>query len=172
MRQKTLRPVDLVVALQLAMEPQQLYESLAKTVDISVSTAHKAVGRLKSAGLAGDDRDVNPMALLEFLSHGVRYAFFAVPGSEVRGVPTAHSAPPLAEEIVSDEAYVWPSVHGQQRGAAVSPLYEGADGLPERAPGLYRALALVDAIRVGRTRERERAIEHLEDLLGTPEAMS
>lgn len=136
------------------------------------STAHKAVERLTSAGLAGGDREVNRMALVEFLSHGVRYAFFAVPGSEVRGVPTAHSAPPLAEEIVSDEAYVWPSAKGEQRGSALPPLYEGADQLPERAPDLYRALALVDAIRVGRARERKRATEHLEELLGATPAES
>lgn len=166
MRQETLRPVDLVVAIQLAMEPGQLYEALAETLNVSVSTAHKAVTRLTSARLAGGDREVNRMALVEFLSHGVRYAFFAEPGADVRGVPTAHSAPPLAEEFVSDEAYVWPSPRGTQRGAAVPPLYEGAAELPDRAPELYSALALVDAIRVGRARERKRAIEHLEELLG------
>lgn len=172
MRQETLRPVDLVVALQLAMEPGQLYESLAEVLDISVSTAHRAAERLAGARLADGDREINRMALVEFLSHGVRYAFFAVPGAEVRGVPTAHSAPPLAEEIVSDKAYVWPSAQGGQRGAAVSPLYEGADALPDRAPDLYHALALVDAIRVGRARERERATEHLKQLLEAAPAES
>lgn len=167
MRQETLRPVDVVVALKLAMDPGQLYESLAEELGVSLSTAHQAVQRLTSARLASGDREISRTALMEFLSHGVRYAFFAEPGPEVRGVPTAHSAPPLSEEIVSEDAYVWPSAAGSRRGAAVPPLYEGAAELPEKSPALYRALALVDAIRVGRARERKRATEHLEELLGT-----
>jgi len=170
MRQETLRPVDAVVGLKLAMEPGQLYESLAEELGISLSTAHQAVQRLNSAGLAIGDRQMSRAALMEFLAHGIRYAFFAEPGPDVRGVPTAHSAPPLSEEIVSDEAYVWPSAAGDRRGAAVPPLYEGADMLPETSPKLYRALALVDAIRVGRARERKRATEHLEKLLQSPSA--
>ena len=36
---------------------------------------------------------------------------------------------------------------------------------PTVPPELYRALALVDAVRVGRARERNRAVELLDDLL-------
>lgn len=162
MRQEVLRPVDVAVALQLARGPDQGYEELADTLGVSVSTAHQAVQRLMAAGLASEGRRVHRKALLEFLTHGIRYAFFAEPGSEVRGVPTAHSAPPLAEEITSDRDFVWPSAEGDARGAAVSPLYDKAAGLPRRAPDLYEALALVDAIRVGRARERKLAVKRLE----------
>lgn len=166
MRQQTLRPLDIVVALRLAMVPDDRYESLAEAIGVSLSTAHQAVRRLKSAGLLRPgNRTPNRKALVEFLSHGLRYAFFAEPGPETRGVPTAHSAPPLAEEIVSDETYVWPSAKGHARGTSLPPLYEGAELLPERDPGLYRALALVDAVRVGRARERKLALGHLEEML-------
>ena len=77
-------------------------------------------------------------------------------------MPTAHSAPPLCDEITSDDVYVWPGAGGRARGASVTPLYEGAISLPEREPDLYRALALVDAVRVGRVRERRLAMKHLE----------
>lgn len=69
---------------------------------------------------------------------------------------------PLAEEIVAEDKYVWPSARGDVRGAAIPPLYDGAPELADRAPDLYRALTLVDALRVGRTRERELAQRKLE----------
>lgn len=168
MRQETLRPVDVVVALRLALQPGELYESLASTLGISVSTAHQAVQRLTSAGLVRQDRTVNRSGLLEFLRSGVRYAFYAEPGPEVRGVATAHAAPPLRDEIVSDDAFVWPSADGTMRGASISPLYDGAAELPKKAPELYEALVLVDAIRVGKARERSRAAELLEEVLESP----
>ena len=166
MRQQVLRPVDVVVALRLALVPGERYESLARAVGVSLSTAHQAVQRLKRAGLvAAGSRTVHPKALLEFVSHGARYAFFAEFGPESRGVPTGHSAPPLAAEIASDDVLVWPSAEGNARGASLVPLYDGASSLPERAPELYRALALVDALRVGCARERKLAVMHLEALL-------
>lgn len=167
MRQQVLRPVDLAVALRLALQPGERYESLAEVLGVSLSTAHQAVNRLQDAGLVGPDRATNRQALLRFVAHGVRHAFFAELGAETRGVPTAHSAPPLAQEIVSEDHFVWPSASGQARGTAVSPLYDGADALPERDPRLYQALALVDAVRVGRARERKLALEHLEELLAS-----
>lgn len=162
MRQEVLRPVDVPVALALSRAPGLGYEPLSETLDISLSTAHQAVKRLVAAGLVDDDRRVHRRALLEFLSHGLRYAFFARPGREIRGIPTAHSAPPLADEIAADDAYVWPSAAGTIRGAAIPPLYEGAPGLKERSPELYEALALLDALRVGRARERKLGLRHLE----------
>lgn len=168
MRQEVLRPVDVAVALALARSPGQGYEPLAEKLGISLSTAHQAVQRLISAGLVGKDRQVHRQMLLQFLTYGVRHAFFAEPGPEVRGVPTAHAGPPLAEEIVAEDKYVWPSAQGEMRGAAIPPLYDGAPELTERAPDLYRALTLVDALRVGRARERELAREKLEAWLDEP----
>lgn len=165
MRQQVLRPVDVAVALRLAVTPDDRYESLAEVLGVSLSTAHQAVQRLKNAGLVSSDRKVNPKALFEFLVHGARYSFFPELGPETRGVPTAHSAPPLDREIVSDERFVWPSARGQSRGTALSPLLETADELPDRDHKLYQALALLDAVRVGRARERKLAIKHLEQLL-------
>ncbi|MFQ5690375.1 MAG: hypothetical protein ACE5HQ_08905 [Gemmatimonadota bacterium] len=170
MRQQALRPIDIVVALRLALVPNERYESLGRVLGISLSTAHEAVRRLTQAGLLRPgSREANAGALLEFLSHGLRYAFFAELGPEARGVPTAHSAPPLDQEIVSDDTYVWPAARGPIRGTTLLPLYKGATHLVDGAPRLYRALALADAVRVGRARERKLAIEHLEQLLGSPD---
>lgn len=160
---KPLKPVDVVVCLLLAEAPGAKYEELSKLLDISVSMAHGAVRRLQDAGLLRpDSKSVNWLAFREFLAHGVRYAFPARPGEEVRGVPTAHSAPPLAKLIVAEDALVWPSAYGEVRGRALAPLYKRAAELPQRCPSVYESLALVDALRVGRIRERELAAKQLD----------
>jgi hypothetical protein len=158
-----LKPVDLVVALRLAEAPEAKYEQLRADLGISTSWAHAAVGRLQAAGLLRpDSRTVNGLALREFLEHGLRYAFPAHLGPEARGIPTAHSGPPLAARVVAEDSVVWPSASGSAVGHEIAPLYDRAPELPQRCPSLYENLTLVDALRVGRARERKLAAEELE----------
>lgn len=165
-QQPSLKPADIAVALRLAQEPEEGYESLSVALGISVGSAHNAVTRLQAAGLVlRNERVVDRPSLLELLLHGIRFVFYAHLGPEGRGVPTAHAAPPLSEEILADTAYVWPSANGSVRGTTLTPLYPGAPGTARSAPRVYRALALIDAIRVGRARERKLAERHLRGLV-------
>lgn len=165
--QPTLRPVDVVVALRLTLQSEEKYEALAGILGIGLGAAHRSVKRLEAAGLVLPHRRASRRRpLLEFLVHGMKYAFFPVTGPEAPGVPTAYSGPPLMAQIVSDRPLVWASSRGTIRGDTLIPLYDGAPELAERAPELYEALTLVDAIRVGRARERKLAAELLECQLG------
>ena len=129
---------------------------------ISHGEAHNAVRRLQAARLLrAGSRVVKTEALLEFLLGGVPYVFAATPGAEVRGVPTAHAAPPLAAEFTAANAYVWPSAEGLVRGESLEPLYAGAMHTATTNPALYELLGLVDALRAGRARERQRARDYL-----------
>jgi len=105
----------------------------------------------------------NRANLKEFLIHGVRYAFPVRRGGLVRGIPTAHAAPPLKQQIAEsfDPPPVWPDGNGSARGLEFSPLYRNVPAAARRDPRLYELLALVDAIRDGRAREREIAIREL-----------
>lgn len=168
MRQTTLRPHDVAVALELALRPGEGYAQLAAAVGLSLSEAHGAVGRLAKARLVRtDERRVVPATLLDFLVAGVPHAFPAELGPETRGIPTAHSAAPLADELPSNDMVVWPSADGGWRGESLVPLYAGATKTPTSNPRLYELLALVDALRIGRARERARARELLRERLGT-----
>lgn len=159
---QALKPIDVVVGLRLAEAPEAKYQQLSADLGISPSTAHGAVHRLQVAGLLRpSSRTVNRLALREFLEGGVRYAFPAQLGPEVRGIPTAHAAPPLCEHIVAEDALVWPDPAGEVIGRAIAPLYPRATELPARCPSLYQSLALVDALRAGRARERNLAREAL-----------
>lgn len=166
-----LKPIDVVVGLRLVEAPEAKYDQLHADLGISSSTAHASVLRLREAGLLRpSSRAVNRLAFREFLKHGVRYAFPARPGAEVRGVPTAHAAPPLAGHIVAEDSLVWPSALGPSTGRAIPPLYARATELPQRCPSVYESLALVDALRVGRARERKFAQEALDRKLATSAA--
>lgn len=169
-KQAALKPFDVAVALLLALggreQSPSAYSVLGDALGLSASTAHQSVARLQAAGLLlADSRQANVEALRNFLVHGVRYAFPPSVGSEVKGVPTAHAGPVLRMMFDADKPFVWPDIHGTARGTSLAPLYPKAIELPKRAPQVYAALTLVDAIRAGQARERNAAVAALDDML-------
>jgi hypothetical protein len=106
------------------------------------------------------------LSFLEFLQFGLRYVFPQQPGPAVRGVPTSHSAAPLKDQIQSTEEYVWPYGKGKVRGHSILPLYPSVPEAALNDPKLHELLALVDALRVGRARERALAVVELKKRFG------
>ncbi|HLY95055.1 MAG TPA: hypothetical protein VKP14_09435, partial [Gaiellaceae bacterium] len=87
-------------------------------------------------------------------------------GGMTRGLPTAHSAPPLRDQFASSEVpTVWPDPEGTVRGEELEPLYRCVPQAARADAKLYEYLALVDAIRAGRARERELAVKELRSRL-------
>ena len=157
---------DLYVVLQLAAWPDEeatTYSALAGRAHLSPSRVHAGVQRAIAAELLDSERRVRSRALLDFLCHGVRHAFFASRGAITRGMPTAHAAPPLAALISSGGSVpVWPDPEGSARGESIDPLHPSAPRAAREQPELYELLALVDALRIGRARERKLAMQELE----------
>lgn len=168
-KQDSLKPADLAVALALAVRadaPTATYSQLGATLGLSASTIFQAAQRLQAAGLVRPGtREPNRTALLRFAEYGARHAFPPALGRVMRGVPTAHSGPPLRDLFDDTQAIVWPEADGPERGTALTPLYPNATRLPERAPEVYQALTLIDALRVGQARERAAALEALRTML-------
>ena len=159
---------DIVIALKLAFDTEELpYVKLGEELGLSASQVHAAVRRAGESGLLfPGTRKVNEQALLEFLVHGLKYVFPAKRGAVVRGMPTAHSAPPLCKTIVDDGTpVVWPDPKGTTRGESLEPLHKIVPGAAKRDSQLYESLSLVDAIRSGRARERKLATKKLEAML-------
>lgn len=164
-KQQVMSPQDIVVLLKITTygHASWFQEQLAQALQISQSEISKSLVRSKFAGLIdASGKKVFKTALLEFLKHGIRYVFPERPGALVRGVPTAHSALPLSGIITSEEHYVWPSGKGKIRGQAITPLYPSVVDAVQNDDKLHELLALVDALRVGRAREKEIAIQELE----------
>ena len=157
---------DIVVLLKLAARGGQdwTYANLASELEMSASEVHAALKRCLSAGLYNpNSRRENRAALVEFLTHGVRYVFPAQPGPIRTGLPTSYAAEPLSRRIQFDpqEAPVMPLLYGPSRGPEIAPLYPSAPAAAKKDEGLHRLLALVDALRSGRARERKIASELL-----------
>jgi DNA-binding Lrp family transcriptional regulator len=163
-----LKSQDIMVALKLCTYERKRppMSVIAADLHMSPSEIHAAIKRLQQARLLhGPEMQEKPnvSALEEFLVHGVKYAFAAEHGQMTRGVPTSFAAPPLKDEIASDDELppVWPWRDGGTRGIALAPLYKTAPEAALRDPILYEFLALVDAIRDGRARERKIAEKQL-----------
>jgi len=159
---------DVVVLAKLICcgDQRPALAQLASDLCLSPSQIHLSVKRLERSHLITDAaKDRKPLLrpVEEFLIHGVKYAFPAQRGEPTRGMPTAYAAPPLSEVIAagSDLLPVWPSPDGQVRGATLEPLHKIVPVAAAKDPALYEILALIDALRDGRTRERQIAEREL-----------
>ena len=137
----------------LALEPQGIYRVVRR--------------RAPSAGAAGES-PVRPHAhnLAEFALHGAKYAFPGVKKPTTVGVPTSHSAPAFEGVFAPGSAeFVWPHPNGSVRGVGVEPLHPCVPFAATQDARLYEMLALFDALRVGKARERGMALERLQALI-------
>ncbi|WP_298574473.1 MarR family transcriptional regulator [uncultured Luteimonas sp.] len=173
-----LKPQDMLVLLKAVAHPGRrwTYAALAEALSMSVSEVHASVKRSTASGLAvmrgrGDWAPVVP-ALLEFAVHGVRYVWPAAAGAVKRGVPTSFGVEPLASRLAAaaGEAPVWPHPAGSAKGPGLAPIYRTAPEAALADPALHRLLALLDALRTGRARERALATELLRQELEVADA--
>jgi len=141
--------------------------TIAQLLEVSQSQVHYALKRAETSGLWSASRGaLRHAAFLELAVHGMKYIFPPELGAPTRGVFTAHSAPPLVEHIAASQAYVWPYARGQDAGLALEPLHKAVPIIALQDHGVHELLALIDALRVGRVRERKLAEQLLKARLG------
>ncbi len=139
-------------------EPQGIYRVTRKRVRRAADASSEAVA----------DNPVRPHShnLAEFALHGAKYAFPGVRLPLAVGVPTSHSAPAFAGVFAPGSSdFVWPHPNGSVRGVGVEPLHPSVPFAAMQDAKLYEMLALFDALRVGKARERGMALERLQALI-------
>jgi hypothetical protein len=165
-----LKPQDVVVALKLAAMPSVRWTQpeLARSIHLSASEVNHGLKRLAACHLYNArERRVVRASLQEFLVSGLRYVFPAQLGLFGEGMPTSigGSAALSAKLMLGDEdLVVWPAADSRAfrvRGRVLAPLYRNVPRAAAEDPALHEYLALVDALRVGRARERALAKEEL-----------
>ena len=159
-----MRPQDVVVLIKVLLEKDSNWTqvSLARSLFMSQSEISESLSRSRYARLLYDKgRKVARQPFMDLLEYGIPFIFPQHPGNVVRGIPTGHSASPLKEEIISEQHYVWPYAKGHVRGQSVLPLYYSVPQAIELDKQLYEMLALIDALRVGKVREKNLALEIL-----------
>ena len=156
-----LKPQDTLIALKTWADSQRglhwpLRES-ALYIGISASEFSKGLKRLEASSLLvarNDQRFVEPNALLEWLCYGVRYAYPAQSSGFGRGMPTSWNCEYLVSEMVSPTpAMIWQQPGGEVEGVIIEPIHASAPFAASQNELMYQALAVIDAIRLGKPRE-------------------
>ncbi len=180
MRHPTLSPQDVIVLLRVRQcsYSRWTYSEIARDVGLSSSQVHAAVRRSAAAGLFSKSRmEVRPKAMVEFLLHGVRYAFPAQLLPAAVGHATASSHPALLARLrrASEDSagrWVWPDATGATFGTGLLPLHPCAARIAASSEPaieeLYLQLALLDEIRVGTGRGRKIASDLLRQAIEAP----
>ena len=161
-----MRPHDIAILLKIASKGNDKWymKDLAHELQISPSEISESINRSIIAGLiSSDKKTLKKLAVLDFIKSGLKYVYPQQPGAMVRGIATAHSAPPLNNEIMSEEQFVWPYAKGNLRGQAVEPLHPKMAEACLKDSQFYELMALVDAIRVGKVREQHLAFEMIKE---------
>ena len=125
------------------------------------------MGRLLDSALIDAEHRAFRYNVLEFLVHGLRYAFPLRPaGMMSKGLPTAYAAPVAKGQFsATGVCPVWTWDGGETYGQSVEPLYKTAPEAAANDKGLYDRLALIDMLRGGRLRERQFAQRKLEEMM-------
>jgi DNA-binding Lrp family transcriptional regulator len=165
-----MRPQDVLVVLKLSSNDgwDRSYAALAEELGLSASEVHAAIRRLIEARLLDPEtKKARPIALRNFLVHGVPYVFPVRSREVTTGMPTGWAAPAMEGMVVSGDQLppVWPDPEGEVQGVSVRPLYSSVARAARRDSKLYALLALVDALRLGRARERAMAESRLGELI-------
>lgn len=145
------------------------YSDLGNRVCLSASETHAAIKRLREAALINTHRQPFRRNVLEFLIHGLRYAFpFRSTGGMARGLATSYAAPIAAADFATTGATpIWSCATGKTYGQPFEPLYATVPEAAAQDAELYRRLALLDMLRGGRLRERQFAEQKLKEILSS-----
>jgi hypothetical protein len=153
---------DLLVDTALLAPPPAMVAGVQEPTAIYRVRSRPRHALAKAGGAADNPARVNSHNLAEFAVHGAKYAFAADRLPVAAGVPTSHSAPAFAGVFApGSEDWVWPHPQGSVRGQGLAPLHPSVPFAAMRDPRLYEMLALFDALRVGRARERGMALRRL-----------
>jgi len=168
-----MRPQDVVILLKittLVKDQNWRFSDLAAWLYISPAEVSESLERSKQAGLIDSAKhEVFRQSLYEFLVYGLKYVFPAIPSAVVRGIATAHAAPPLSEQIaMKNEIFVWQDSKGTVKGQAIEPLYSTVIQIVKTDQAMYELLALCDALRIGKVREQTIACEELKKRILNP----
>jgi hypothetical protein len=161
-----MRPQDVVVLLKILTLPYNTWQNkdLADSLGISQSEVTESLNRSDLARLFNKSiRKPNRNNLYDFLVHGLPYVFPQLPGTLVRGIPTAHSHAAFTSKFNSEIQYVWPYPKGETMGLSIEPFYRNQVNAALNDKDLYLLLACLDVMRVGKVREKEYAIDMLKN---------
>jgi hypothetical protein len=173
-----LQAVDCVILFKLIAQKrnEMTHRDLAEKLFLSRATISVGLRRLQQSGLVRLDVETNKLLPVmataeEFIIHGLKYVFPCEVGKFTKGIATGIAAPVFKGKLVlgNDPVFVWPYEYGKVKGLALEPL---SPSVPKAVAfsedrKFYDLLALVDAMRQGRARERNIAVDLLKEAINS-----
>ncbi len=164
-----MKPQDVLITLKIISFNSDDWRiiDIAYNLHLSSSEVHDGINRLHQSEIMHMRKHVVKSHFVEFLIHGIKYCFPAILGMKSRGILTTHSSE-FFKKIISDKKmdnYVWPSENGNATGISVNPLYKSVPEFVQKDRFMYEYLSYIDAIRIGRKRERAYAEKQILKLL-------
>ena len=163
-----LKPQDCIILLKIALvkpgdHPQQ--QDIAQALKMSQAEISLSLKRCAESGLYDpQEKRVMPQNLLELLQHGIKYFFPPQFKGQGRGIKTAWAAMPLSKNILASDINlmpVWAHPEGDTLGQILVPIYPTVPDAALMDPKLYEVLSLLEALRMGRVREKSIALAEL-----------
>lgn len=164
-----LKPIDLYILTSLLVLPVDASWTQARAaalLHVPQPAMTRALQRLEHAGLwERRARRLDVGGAEGLLVYGARFLIPAHLGPPVRGIWTAASAPPLNTLLISSTEIVWPDEDGEAVGLSLVPLHPSAPRAARASARLYAGLSIVDALRIGRVRDRALAAQELRRMI-------
>ena len=157
-----MKPQDVLVLLKIHFwfyRNKWTIREIANSIFISKSEVNNAINRMIISRLIDKvTLNINVNNLEKFIINGLSYVFPArISDKSVKGIPTAYSASPLKDKIISsdNDIVVWPFKDGPVIGKELKPLHPAVPKAVLQDSQLYEFFTLLDALRIGKTREVE-----------------
>jgi hypothetical protein len=170
-----LKSQDCLILLKFLANPNAKWTQRQLSIElcVSLSEVNGGIKRLIEARLLRKGKELPFLPIIsaaeEFLVYGLKYFFPVKLGEYTRGIPTGIAAPIFRNKIAlgNDPLPVWPYALGKTQGVALDPIHPSVPKSLHNNPDekFYELLVLIDAIRIGRARERNMAIKMLIDRL-------
>jgi hypothetical protein len=169
-----LKPHDILCALKIAVlekgRQSWSFRELGVAVGLSNGEVYNSYGRLRSSGLLKERKDTERACLVasrlvNFLVYGVPTVYYPKRGPVARGmltVPATLLLPGKLAAYLEDIPLIWPQAAGKAKGETLEPLYPSVPAAAAVDAKLYELLALVDILRVGKSRDSKVAAELVE----------
>lgn len=153
-----MRPQDILILLAISIEESNgvwQNKTISELTELSPAEVSDSINRSMQAGLLDNNKKLMKKSFLDFILYGVKYVFPAIHNGFARGIPTACYASPLKQKILTNSKtnLVWAYKEGKVQGLSLEPLYRTVPHVALKSKELYKALSLIDAIRVSTARE-------------------
>ena len=164
-----LKAQDFLILMKLLAHRDKSWNvrRLSQELGLSYANAYDAIARLRESRAVTEDLKPGRRASRELIVHGGPYLFPGRTVGSARGIATAHALEPLRSRIVSvgSPTPVIPYAEGEIEGQGIAPFHGAVASAAVRDPALHLWVALFDALRWGRARERGMAADYLERMI-------